>query len=169
MRYVWVLSSLTLIPMAACSSTPPSRAPTEATALTPNATLVKVVDGDTVVVIVNGRKERVRLIGIDTPETKKPNTPVQCFGPEASAFTAALLPKGTALYLERDVEPRDPYDRLLAYVYLADGTFVNLEIARQGYAHVLTIAPNIAHTSEFVHAADDARAADASLGGKCSG
>ncbi|CAB4363889.1 MAG: thermonuclease [Actinobacteria bacterium] len=169
MRYAWVVCSLMIVLTAACSGTPPSRAPTDITALTPNATLVKVVDGDTIDVLVHGRKERVRLIGIDTPETKKPNTPVQCFGPEASAFTAALLPKGIALYLERDVEPRDPYDRLLAYVYLADGTFVNLEIVRQGYAHALTIAPNIAHSSEFVHAAHDAHAADAGLWGKCSG
>ncbi len=169
MRYAWVVCSLMIVPTAACSGTPPSRAPTDTTALTPNATLVKVVDGDTIDVLVSGRKERVRLIGIDTPETKKPNTPVQCFGPEASAFTASLLPDGTALYLERDVEPRDPYDRLLAYVYLADGTFVNVEIVRQGYAHVLTIAPNIAHSSEFVHAASNARAANAGLWGRCSG
>ena len=64
-----------------------------------NATLVRVVDGDTIQVEVDGQRENVRLIGIDTPETKRPNTPVECFGPEASAFTPSLLPEGTPLLL----------------------------------------------------------------------
>ena len=67
-----------------------------------NATVVRVVDGDTIDVTVDGTEERVRLIGIDTPETVKPNTPVECFGPEASAHTKELLPAGTPVYLERD-------------------------------------------------------------------
>ena len=76
-----------------------------------------------------GRDERVRLIGIDTPETVDPRKPVQCFGKEASDHTKALLPAGTAVRLERDAEARDRYDRLLAYVYRAsDGLFVNLEL-----------------------------------------
>ncbi len=80
---------------------------------------------------IDGRKEKVRLIGIDTPETKKPDTPVQCFGPEASAYTAALVPVGTKVHLERDAEARDVYGRLLAYVYRADdGLFVNLDVIR---------------------------------------
>ena len=161
--------------LVACTSAPGRVVPTAATAATapgalePNATLVKVVDGDTIDVTINGTKERVRLIGIDTPETKKPNTPVECFGPEASAFTTSLLPEGTLLHLERDVEARDKYDRLLAYAYLTDGTFVNLEIVRQGYASVLTIPPNVAHADEFVQAARAAEAADAGLWGGCSG
>ena len=72
--------------------------------LNANATLVRVIDGDTIDVTVDGVEERVRLIGIDTPETKKPNTPIQCFGPEASEFTHSLLPDDTKLHLERDVE-----------------------------------------------------------------
>jgi len=155
--------------LVACTNAPATRGPASTTVLTPNATLQRVVDGDTIDVVIDGTKERVRLIGIDTPETKKPNSPVECFGPEASAYTESLLPEGTPLYLERDVEPRDPYDRLLAYVYLADGTFVNLQIVRQGYAQVLTIPPNVAHADEFVQAARDAEAADAGLWGGCSG
>ncbi|MEI7546987.1 MAG: thermonuclease family protein [Actinomycetota bacterium] len=162
----WACVTILLV---ACTGAPAAHDPDTTTAVAANATLIKVVDGDTIDVRVDGTKERVRLIGIDTPETKKPNTPIQCFGPEASAFTASLLPKGTALHLERDVEARDPYDRLLAYVYLTDGTFVNLQIVRQGYAHVLTIPPNVAHVDEFVQAAGDARAADAGLWSRCSG
>jgi len=131
------------------------------------ATVTHVVDGDTIDVRIGGRDERVRLIGIDTPETKKPNTPIQCYGPEASAFTAALLPVGTTVVIERDVVGRDDYGRLLGYVYLtADGdsttTFVNMEIVRQGYATPLSIEPNTTFASDFVDAAR--AAADAGLG-----
>src|SRR5215210_3264133 len=116
---------------------------TIATALDVNATMISVVDGDTIDVNIGGHRERVRLIGIDTPETKKPNTPVQCFGPEATRFTKSLLHEDVALHLERDVVARDDFGRMLAYVYLAsDGTFVNLRIMREGFARVLTIRPN---------------------------
>lgn len=143
---------------------------TTAGALTPNGTVVHLVDGDTVDVDIGGTRERVRLIGIDTPETKKEGTPVECYGPEASAFTATLLPEGTPVYLERDVEPRDQYGRLLAYVYRADdGLFVNLAIMDGGYAEVLTIAPNTAHADEFVAAARAAEAAGVGLWGACTG
>jgi micrococcal nuclease len=131
--------------VASCSS---ARRPSATTSPDgTNAAVVKVVDGDTIVVRVGGVEETVRLLGIDTPETKAPNEPVQCYGPEASAFTTRLLPKGTPVRLERDVEPRDQYGRLLAYVSLADGTSLNLELARQGYADALVIAPNIARAA----------------------
>ncbi len=95
--------------------------------------MTHVVDGDTIDVHIAGRTERVRLIGIDTPETKKPNTPVECYGPEASAYTTALLPVGTTVRIERDVVGRDDYGRLLGYVHrLDDGLFVNLDIIEQG-------------------------------------
>jgi micrococcal nuclease len=136
----------------------------------PNATVLHDVDGDTIDVRIRGSTERVRLIGIDTPETKKPNTPVQCYGPEATAFTAQQLPAGTAVVLVRDQEARDDYGRLLAYVYRApDGLFVNLELAARGFARPLTIAPNDAHAGEFVAAAQAAEAADLGLWGACSG
>ena len=72
-----------------------------------NATMISVVDGDTIDVNIGGHRERVRLIGIDTPETKKPNTPVQCYGPEATRYTKSLLPADEHLHLERDVVARD--------------------------------------------------------------
>jgi micrococcal nuclease len=137
-------------------------------ALVSNATAVRVVDGDTIEVKVGGRREVVRLIGIDTPETVKPNSPVECFGPEASTYAEFLLPAGTELRLERDAEARDDYDRLLAYVYRAsDGLFVNLDIVAQGYASVLTFPPNVAHSAEFVAAARDAEAASRGLWSTC--
>jgi micrococcal nuclease len=145
-------------------------APTSPTALHTNATMLRVIDGDTIDVMIDGRRERVRLIGIDTPETKKPNTPVQCYGPEATTFTKSLLPADTPLHLERDVVARDDYGRMLAYIYLAgDGSFVNMKIIRRGYARPLTIPPNIAHADEFVEAARFAEADDIGLWARCTG
>ncbi len=144
--------------------------PVPSTALGVNATMLRVIDGDTIDVTIGGRRERVRLIGIDTPETKKPNTPVQCYGPEATAFTTSLLPVGTELHLERDVVARDDYGRMLAYVYNAgDGSFANMAIIQMGFARPLTIAPNSAHAGEFAEAARAADAADIGLWAKCSG
>lgn len=170
MRRLVLLLPLLLVGCREPGSSTAGSATTLPGALEANATMVRVVDGDTIVVDVGGRQERVRMIGIDTPETKKPDTPVQCFGPEATANTKALLPEGTPLHLERDVEPRDAYDRLLAYVYRAgDGVFVNLEIVRGGYARPLTIPPNVAHATEFVAAARAAEGDDSGLWGGCSG
>ena len=133
-----------------------------------NATVVRVVDGDTIVTDVEGTDERVRLIGIDTPESVKPDTPVKCFGLEASKHTKELLPLGTPVRLVLDVEERDRYDRLLAYVYRAsDGEFVNLAIARDGYAQQSTFPPNVAHVDEFRSAVAEARAAGRGLWSAC--
>jgi endonuclease YncB( thermonuclease family) len=135
-----------------------------------NATIERVIDGDTVDATIGGHDEHVRLIGIDTPETKKPNTPIECFGPEASAYTESLLPSGTEVRIERDIEARDDYGRLLGYVYRAsDGLFVNLAVVADGYARPLTIPPNVAYAADFVQAARDAEAADLGLWGGCSG
>jgi len=156
--------------LTACSSGSNKASSTTPSGLRANATVEYVVDGDTVDMIIDGVEERVRLIGIDTPETKKANTPIECFGPEATAFTQSLLPEGTKIYLERDVEARDVYGRLLGYAYLVDtGAFVNLEIVRQGYAQPLTIPPNVAHSTEFVAAARDAERTNAGLWAACSG
>ena len=145
-------------------------APITPTALETNARMISVVDGDTIDVNIGGHRERVRLIGIDTPETKKPNTPVQCYGPEATKFTKSLLAEDALLHLERDVAARDDYGRMLAYVYLAtDGTFVNMEIIRRGFARVLTIRPNAAHAAEFGAAASAADANNLGLWATCSG
>ena len=139
-------------------------------ALEANATVVAVVDGDTIDARFGDREERIRLIGIDTPETKRPDTPVQCYGPEAADFTARMLPVGTAIRVERDVENRDAYGRLLGYVHrAADGVFVNYELVRQGFATPLSIEPNVAHARRFVVAAQEAELADAGLWARCSG
>ena len=158
-----------VVAVSACS-TDSSAARTSTGPLTANATVVYVSDGDTIGVEIDGVEERVRLIGIDTPETKKPDTPIECFGPEATAFTESLLPKGTSLHVQRDVEARDVYGRLLAYVYRSDdGLFVNLEVLGQGYARPLTIPPNVAHADEFVVAARNAEATNVGLWAGCSG
>jgi micrococcal nuclease len=135
-----------------------------------NATVVALTDGDTISVRIGSHREKVRFIGIDTPETKKPNTPIQCFGPEASAYTASLVPVGTKVHLERDAEARDVYGRLLAYVYrAADGLFVNLDVIRHGYARQLTIAPNTAHEADFTAAVQAAQRSRIGLWAACTG
>ncbi len=162
--------ALAAILLTACSNGSRAEPIASPSVLDANATVEYVVDGDTVDMVIDGVEERVRLIGIDTPETKKENTPIECFGPEATAFTQSLLPEGTAVYLERDVEARDIYGRLLAYAYVAEtGTFVNLEIVREGYAQPLTIPPNVAHSTEFVDAARSAERNNAGLWAACSG
>jgi len=105
-----------------------------------NAQVIRVVDGDTIEARIVGQVEDVRLIGIDTPETVKPGTPVQCFGPRASHFTKRLL-TGRRVRLVFGVERRDVYGRLLAYVYLGR-RFVNPILIRRGLARSLTIPPN---------------------------
>jgi micrococcal nuclease len=134
------------------------------------ATVVRVVDGDTIVVRIGSRDENVRVLGIDTPETHKPDTPVECYGPEASARMAALLPVGTTVRLVRDIEARDRYGRLLAYVYRdSDGLFIDLTMVTEGYAGTLAIPPNLAHRTELDAAASQAQLAGRGLWQACGG
>lgn len=134
------------------------------------AVVARVVDGDTVRVSIGGGVESVRLIGVDTPETHGPGGLRECFGEEASRRLHELLPDGTAVRIVRDAEARDRYDRLLAYVYrIDDGLFVNLALARDGFAAALTIPPNVAHSEEIVAAVAEARAAARGLWGRCGG
>jgi len=129
-----------------------------------------VVDGDTIDVDIAGHEERVRLIGIDTPEIAHGDEPADCFGPEATDHTRSLLPAGTEVRLVRDVVGRDDYDRLLAYVYRrADDLFVNEAIVAGGYARPLTIPPNDAYARRFATAANAAEAAGLGLWGACAG
>lgn len=140
------------------------------------ATVIQVVDGDTIDVEIGGRTERVRLIGIDTPETRRPDTPIECYGPEASAFTSSLLAAGTEVRIERDVVGRDDYGRLLGYVHLLDNgsegdgddVFVNMEIVERGFARPLTIEPNSTFAREFAAAARRAERSDLGLWAACS-
>ena len=135
------------------------------------AEVLRVVDGDTVVVVFEGgRTENVRLIGIDTPEKPGGHLPAECFGAEATAFTSVLLPPGTPVLLTGGAEPRDVYDRLLAYVHrAADGLFVNMALAREGYAAALSIPPNTDYTTHFSAAVETARAESLGLWAACSG
>ena len=129
--------------------------------------VVKVVDGDTIHVQVGGAREKVRYIGVDTPETKDPRRPVQCFGERASQFNERLV-AGERVRLVRDVEERDRYGRLLAYVFRdRDALFVNAELARLGYAQPLTIAPNIRYADRFAALAREARDAGRGLWSAC--
>jgi micrococcal nuclease len=129
---------------------------TPARGSTLHARVLRVVDGDTIQVRLDGGAvERVRYIGIDTPESVKPGTPVQCFAKKASHFNESLV-EGRAVTLRLDAEQRDRYGRLLAYVY-AGPTFVNRVLVARGYARTLTIPPNVAHAGEFAHLARRAR------------
>jgi endonuclease YncB( thermonuclease family) len=136
-------------------------------AATPDATVVHVVDGDTIVADVAGRSEKVRILGADTPETVDPRKPVQCFGPEASEHTKARLPPGTRVRLETDAEARDKYVRLLAYVYVG-GERYDDELLRLGFARLLIIPPNGRYARGLLRAELDARAAHRGLWGACA-
>lgn len=154
---------LCLVILASCS-----HGPVTVSADGARATVVRVVDGDTVVLRIAGRKESVRLIGVDTPETKHPTKPVECFGPEASRHTAGLLPAGTEVLVRRDTEARDVYRRLLLYVYRADdGLFVNRDLVAGGWAVPKSYPPNTAHAEEFAALAATAEAAGLGLWGAC--
>jgi micrococcal nuclease len=132
-----------------------------------SAHVVRVVDGDTIVVRTGGRDERVRYIGMDTPESVKPGTPVQCFAKAASAANKRLV-EGQEVRLVHDAEARDRYGRTLAYVYRAsDGMFVNAELVRRGYAKPLTIPPNVAHAVELRRLASAAHRAGRGLWSRC--
>jgi micrococcal nuclease len=167
MREVAVVA---LMALTACATETNDSTVSGSDGLEANAIIDFVIDGDTVDVIINGSEERVRLIGIDTPETKKRDSPIECFGPEATAFTQQLLPVGTPVYIERDVVNRDDFGRLLGYLYRADdGIFVNYEIMRQGFAQPLSIPPNDTFAKLFADAARAAEADDAGLWAACSG
>lgn len=124
-------------------------------------TVERVVDGDTFVLTTG---ERVRLIGVDTPETVKPGTEVQPYGKEASDFTKEKL-TGQKVRLEFDVAETDRYGRLLAYVYLEDGTFYNELLLREGYAQVMTVPPNVKYADHFLKVQQEAREAGRGLWG----
>ena len=146
------------------------------------ATVTRVVDGDTIEATVTavapgpaagqtqvGQTYDIRLIGIDTPESVKPGTPVECFAKEASAATKALL-EGQEVRLVKDVEEADRYDRLLRYVYLGD-EMANARLVANGYAHAYTYPPNVRHADLLVQLEREARDNDRGLWAQeaCSG
>lgn len=129
--------------------------------------VTQVFDGDTIEVDMAGTREKVRFIGVDTPETHKPDTPVQCFGPEASAFTARTL-AGATVRLEADPtnDNRDRYDRLLRYVYTEDGRLMEQLLIEQGYGFAYTLFP-FQKKQEFTDYQETARQVSAGLWTSC--
>ena len=163
-----LLAATACLALAACSAdnrAPVSRPAAGTLPAGIEVTVEAVVDGDTIA--VDGG-ERVRLTGIDAPESVKPASPVECFGIEASRHLKSMLPRGTRVRLVGDVEQRDRFGRLLAYVYRAsDGLFVNAAMVRDAYAQPLSIPPNVAHAEELAALARSARAAGRGLWSAC--
>lgn len=157
-------------PLGEPTTTAPTATVPDQVGLDPNATVDRVVDGDTIVADIDGQRERVRLLGIDTPESVAENRPDQCYGAESSAYLTTLLPEGTEITLILDEEARDQYDRLLAYVVRSsDDLFVNLDLIEQGFAGVLIYDPNDHYESLFRAAERDAIDAGVGLWGVCGG
>ncbi|MFH1363876.1 MAG: thermonuclease family protein [Candidatus Omnitrophota bacterium] len=174
MKKIFLLATLAVILLAAGCENSPVNFSQEGKVSVPfgqaynydDILVVRAVDGDTLK-LENG--ERVRLIGIDTPEvhestklyrdSKKSGQDIkaiQALGKRSSGFTRDLV-EGKRVRLEFDVEKRDKYQRLLAYVYLKDGTFVNAEIVKQGYASLMTYPPNIKYVDTFKELYQEAR------------
>ncbi len=125
------------------------------------------VDGDTIAVSMNGQLEKIRFIGVDTPETHKPNTPVQCYGPAAAAATKRIIgTKSIRLVSDSLSTDRDRYNRLLRYVYLTDGTLVNQQLIRGGYGFYYPYFP-FTKSDQFSLAQSQAQASHAGLWGTC--
>lgn len=125
----------------------------------------RVVDGDTAKVFYEDDSEYVRYIGIDTPESVKEGTPVECFGKESSEFNASLI-EGQRMKMVFDKEKRDHYGRLLAYAYV-DGKLVQAEMLRRGYATTLEVSPNTSKANQFQDLEDEARNAGRGLWSAC--
>jgi len=149
-RRLWVL--LVLAPALAAAG--PS---------TLEGVVVHIVDGDTIHVRVGDRVEKVRYIGVNTPEVHHPRKGEEPGGREAAAVNRALV-AGERVRLELDVQTRDRYGRLLAYVWRGE-TMVNAELVRRGYAQVMTVPPNVRHALLFVSLQREARSAGRGLWG----
>ena len=120
------------------------------------AQVVRVIDGDTIDVVIDGVQFRVRYIGVDTPETHHPSRGVEPFGFEATEANRALV-EGKTVYLEKDISETDRYGRLLRYVWLADGRMVNEVLTAEGYAQVSTYPPDVKYQEAFLTAQREAR------------
>lgn len=130
----------------------------------------RVVDGDTIILLIDDQAERVRLIGVDSPESVSRDTPDQCFGAEASEALQGLLPPGTEVRIVRDEEPRDRYGRLLLYLYrVSDDLFVNQWLVDGGFADAVSYRPNVTFELDFADRRDVAREGRVGLWGACDG
>jgi micrococcal nuclease len=174
-RWLWILTGLavTVLPVIWDLTRPPDATPTH---IPPRvlAIVTRVVDGDTFHADHRGRYVDVRLIGVHTPETVAPGKPIECFGPEASAFTESTL-EGQRVWLEFDADRTDPYGRTLAYVWVRveapDGTaraaLFNRQLVADGYATVETVPPDTRYASRFEAAERYAREHNLGLWGAC--
>lgn len=156
-----VQASVAATPSPASAAPPSQSAGSPSPSATPtservSAQVVRVTDGDTIRVRLDGKELAVRYIGIDTPETVDPRRDVQCFGREASAFNAQLV-GGKTVELERDVSETDRFGRLLRYVYV-DGRMVNEELVRNGYATATSYPPDVKYQDRFLALEREARA-----------
>lgn len=145
--------------------------PSAVYALRHNAKVLYVIDGDTIKIMYDGKKQSIRLIGIDTPESKKNSkafkdsrrssrdiNAIVSQGKIARKYVKGLVKKGDSIKIEFDVEKRDRYRRLLGYVYLPDGRMLNDIIIGNGYASPLTIPPNVKYRGKFSKSYKYARA-----------
>lgn len=129
-------------------------------------TVTETIDGDTIKVKMGDKIETIRFIGVDTPETHDPRKPVQCYGPEASAFTKQLLlHKQVRLEADPNDSDRDKYGRLLRYIYVGD-TLINQELIKQGYGFAYVVFP-FTRKTDFVETENSARAQGVGLWSKC--
>ena len=129
--------------------------------------VTRVIDGDTIVVLIEGKEKTVRYIGIDTPETTSSSKPIECFGPEATAKNKELV-LGKMVKLVRDVSETDSYKRLLRYVYV-DDEFINLKLVQGGFANAISYPPDIKYNELFKQAEREARTNKVGLWGeKCN-
>ncbi|WP_246092752.1 thermonuclease family protein [Terrilactibacillus laevilacticus] len=138
---ILILSMITIGLLTGCSSLLTDTANQGSDRI--SATVVKIVDGDTIHVKIKGKDEIVRMLLIDTPETHAPGKPVQVYGPEASQFAEKELPVGSHIQIEEGVKghERDKYDRLLGYIYLENGDMYNAKVVEKGLARVGYIYP----------------------------
>ncbi len=169
---VLILSQLLITAACDVVSLPPN-ADTDAAIPLIKTTVTRVVDGDTVVArFPDGSEDRVRFIGVDTPETKHPTKAVEYFGEEADAFTRLHL-ENREVWLELDVESRDQYDRVLAYVWLVPpenlmdetvrASMFNAWLLLEGYAQMVTFPPNVKYVDLFRQYENEARENDRGL------
>jgi micrococcal nuclease len=164
-RRAWIGSAVLLAAVGLLVLRPWEHGAAEAGPASATVPVTRVIDGDTVEVWIDGGYEDVRLIGVDTPETVKPDTPVQCFGERASHFTKRLL-EGRRVRLAFGVERHDVYGRLLAYVHLGH-RFVEAMLVRRGLARSLTIPPNDRYAPLFHRLERRAALAGRGLWGAC--
>lgn len=158
----WILNLVMILFLSGCVSAPSATGQLEIPKDAKEALVERVVDGDTIVI---EQGEKVRMIGINTPESVDPRRPVEFYGKEASRYTKELL-EGKKVFLQWGTTPKDRYGRWLAWVWLPDGTFVNGKLVAQGYAQVYTFKDNPEHAEYLLELQKQAREKKLGLWGK---